>query len=69
MRHYDLPALESKIQKLTADVIDLEWKKRDLKDTITLWSAQLADLGQTITEYQNAIENKKQQLMRMDKTS
>jgi hypothetical protein len=34
--NYDLPALESKIQKLTGDVIDLEWRKRDLKDTIML---------------------------------
>jgi hypothetical protein len=63
----DLPNLESKIQKLTGDVIELEWKKRDLNNTITLWNAQLTDLGQTITQYQNAIESKKQQLMRMDK--
>jgi hypothetical protein len=64
---HDLPALENKFQKLTGDVIDLEWKKRDLRDTITLWNAQLSDLGQKITQYQNAIENKKQQLMRMEK--
>jgi prefoldin subunit 5 len=63
---HDLPTLENKIQNLTGDVIDLEWKKKDLKDTITLWNAQLSDLGQTITQYQNAIDNKKQQLMRMD---
>jgi hypothetical protein len=67
--NHDLPALESKVQKLTADVIDLGWKKRDLKDTMMLWNAQLADLGQTITQYQNAIENKKQQLAKMDKRS
>jgi hypothetical protein len=60
--NYDLPALEGKVQKLTADVIDLEWRKKDLKDTITLWNAQLADLGQ-------AIENKKQQLEKMEKRS
>jgi hypothetical protein len=41
--------------------------KKDLNNTITLWNAQLSDLGQTITQYQNAIESKKQQLMRMDK--
>jgi hypothetical protein len=64
---HDLPTLESKIQKLTGDVIELEWKKRDLNNTITFWNAQLRDLGQTITQYQNAIEIKKQQLMRMDK--
>ena len=64
---HDLPFLEDKIQKLTGDVIELEWKKRDLNNTITLWKAQLSDLGQNIIQYQNAIESKKQQLMRMDK--
>jgi prefoldin subunit 5 len=65
--NYDLPTLETKIQNLTGEVIELEWKKKDLNNTITLWNAQLRDLGQTITQYQNAIESKKQQLMRMDK--
>jgi hypothetical protein len=65
--NYDLPTLETKIQNLTGEVIELEWKKKDLNNTITLWNAQLCDLGQTITQYQNAIESKKQQLMRMDK--
>jgi prefoldin subunit 5 len=65
--NYDLPTLENKIQNLTGDVIELEWKKRDLNNTITLWNAQLRDLGQTITQYQKAIEIKKQQLMRTDK--
>ena len=64
---YDLPFLEDKIQKLTGDIIELEWKKKDLNNTTILWKAQLADLGQTIAQYQNAIESKKQQLMRMDK--
>jgi hypothetical protein len=43
----DLPTLETKIQNLTGEVIELEWKKRDLNNTITLWNAQLRDLGQT----------------------
>jgi chromosome segregation ATPase len=64
---HDLPVLENKIQNLTGEVIELEWKKKDLNNTITLWNAQLADLGQTIEQYQKAIEIKKQQLMRMDK--
>ncbi len=64
----DLPSLENKPQNLTGgDVIELEWKKKDLNNTIILWNAQIADLGQTIVQYQNAIESKKQQLMRMDK--
>ena len=64
---YDLPSLENKIQNLTGDVVELEWKKKDLNNTITLWNAQLRDLGQTIEQYQKAIEIKKQQLMRTDK--
>jgi hypothetical protein len=35
--------------------------------TLTLWNAQLSDLGQTIIQYQSAIDNKKLQLMKMDK--
>jgi hypothetical protein len=65
--NYDLPTVENKIQNLTGDVIELEWKKKDLNNTITLWNAQLRDLGQTIEQYQKAIEIKKQQLMRMNK--
>jgi hypothetical protein len=65
--NYDLPSLEIKIQNLTGDVIELEWKKKDLNNTIILWKAQLSDLGLIITQYQNAIESKKQQLMRMNK--
>jgi hypothetical protein len=49
---HDLPALENKIRKLTSDVIELEFQKRDLKNTIILQRAQLSDLGQAITEYQ-----------------
>jgi hypothetical protein len=63
----DLPTLENEIQNLTGDVIELEWKKKDLNNTVILWKAQLSDLGQTIVQYQNAIESKKQQLMRMNK--
>ena len=65
--NYDLPTLENKIQNLTGDVIELEWKNRDLNNTITLWNAQLRDLGLTMEQYQKAIEIKKQQLMRTEK--
>ena len=59
---HDLPSLESKIRKLTSDVIDLELRKKDLSNTIMLQRAQLSDLGQVITKYQDSIDNKKQQL-------
>jgi chromosome segregation ATPase len=55
---HDLPFLEDKIQKLTDDVIELEWKKKDLNNTITLWNAQLRDLGQTIEQYQKASKSR-----------
>lgn len=56
----DLPSLEDRIYKLTNYVMDLESKKRELEDTITLWKAQLSDLGR-------AIDIKNQQLKRMGK--
>lgn len=57
---HDLPSLEDRIYKLTNYVMDLESKKSVLKDTITLWNAQLSDLGR-------AIDFKNQQLKRMSK--
>ena len=57
---FDLPSLESKIRKLTSDVIELEYRKKDLNNTIKLQSAQLSDLGQVIVRYQEAIDNKKE---------
>jgi hypothetical protein len=56
---HDLPTLENKIRQLRSDIIDLEYKKKDAKDTLRLWSAQLLDLGQAITKYQNAIDSRK----------
>jgi hypothetical protein len=58
---HDLPTLENRIRKLRSDFIDLEFKKKESEDTLRLRSAQLLDLGQTITKYQNAIDSKKQQ--------
>jgi len=57
---HDLPLLENKIRKLTNDVIELEFRKKDLNDTITLQSAQLSDLGQAIINHQNAINRNKE---------
>jgi hypothetical protein len=58
---YDLPLLENKIRELRSDVIELELRKKDLKDTIKLQSAQLLDLGQAITKFQSANDSRKQQ--------
>jgi hypothetical protein len=56
---HDLPSLENKIRKLTSDVIELEFQKKDLNNIIGLQRAQLSDLGYTIVEFQNAIDSKK----------
>jgi hypothetical protein len=58
--NYDLPSLENKLRKLRSEIIELEFKKKDSEDTLRLQSAQLLDLGQTITRYQNPIDSKKQ---------
>lgn len=58
-KFHDLPSLENKLYRLANNVIDLEIKKKES-------NSQLFDLGQTITQYQNIIDNKKQQLMKMD---
>jgi hypothetical protein len=36
---HDLPELTNRIHRLTNDVIDLELKKRNLQDTVILWSS------------------------------
>lgn len=56
---HDLPLLEAKIRGLRSEIIDLEFRKRDLNNTIKLQSAQLFDLGQIIIRFQNAIERNK----------
>jgi hypothetical protein len=57
---HDLPSLENKLYALANNVIDLEIKKKEM-------NAQLFDLGQAITQYQNIIDSKKYQLMELDK--
>jgi hypothetical protein len=56
---HNLPSLENKIRKLTNDVIELEFRKKDMNNTIMLQLAQLSDLGQAITKYQNTIDSEK----------
>ena len=58
---HELPALENKMRKLTNDIIELEFRKKDLDNTIMLQRAQLFDLGQVITKSQSVIDNEKLQ--------
>ncbi len=53
---HDLPFLENNIRELRSEIVELEFRKKDLNNTIMLQEAQLSDLGQTITKYQNAID-------------
>jgi hypothetical protein len=63
---HDLPSLENKFHDLANIVLDLEIKKKELKNTIMQQNTQLFDLGQIINQYQNTIDSKKHQLMKMD---
>ena len=45
---HDLPALANKIQKLTSDVIELEFRKKICIIPSMLQRTQLSDLGQAI---------------------
>jgi hypothetical protein len=63
---HDLPSLENKFYDLANIVLDLEIKKKELKNTIMQQNTRLFDLGQVINQYQNTIDSKKNQLMKMD---
>jgi len=62
---HDLPSLGNKFRDLANIVLDLEIKKKGLKNTIMQQNTQLSDLGQIINQYQNTIDSKKYQLKKM----
>jgi hypothetical protein len=41
---FDLPCSESKIQRLTSNVIELEWKKKRSRDEIAILSSKVLEL-------------------------
>jgi hypothetical protein len=55
---HDLPLLENKIRGLRCEIIELEFRKKDLIYTLTLQNAQLLDLGQAIMNFHGAIDSK-----------
>jgi hypothetical protein len=55
----DLPSIENKFRDLANVVLDLEIRKKEL-------STQLIDFVQLINQHKNAIEIKKEQLLRMN---
>ena len=57
---FDIPSLESKIQRLTSDVIDLEWRKKQSKDEISILNSSISQLKKSLNRYKIEIEDKKQ---------
>ena len=55
----DLPSIENTFRSLANTILDLEIKKKEL-------SAQLIDLKHVMNQYQSTIDNKKEQLSRMN---
>jgi chromosome segregation ATPase len=47
----DLSSLENKIQKLTGDVTDLEWKKKQSQDIIEILNSSMSELRRTLNSY------------------
>jgi hypothetical protein len=52
---HDLPSLENKIQNLTGNVIDLEWKKKQSQDIIEILNSSILELRRTLNSYDMTI--------------
>jgi hypothetical protein len=63
---HDLPELTNKIQQLTSDVIDLEFKKKQSKDIMSVANTNITQLRDTSNWYQRNIELKRQILADLD---
>jgi hypothetical protein len=61
---YDLPSLENRIRRLSNDVIDMEWRKKELRDEVAKLNSQLE---QTQKRYQMEIELKKEIISNLDR--
>ena len=57
---YDLPSLENRVQRLTSDAMDLEWRKKQSKDEIAILSSSITQLRKSLNRYKIEIEDKKQ---------
>jgi hypothetical protein len=56
---YDLPTLENKIQTLASDAIDMEWRKKQLRDEVAKLSSSTQYLKKSVHWYEMEIEEKK----------
>jgi hypothetical protein len=57
---FDLPSMETKIHRLTSDVIDLERKKKQSRDEVAILSSGISQLKKSLNWYKMEIEQKKQ---------
>lgn len=57
---HDLPSLENKIQTLSNEVIDLQWKKKDCQNELATLGSVLSEQKKSSNTLQMAIEYKKQ---------
>jgi hypothetical protein len=64
---YDLPTLENKIQTLTSDAIDMEWRKKRLRDEVVKLSSCTQYLRKSLYWYEMEIKEKKEIISNLDR--
>jgi chromosome segregation ATPase len=64
---YDLPTLENMIQTLTSDAIDMEWRKKRLRDEVAKLSSTTQYLKKSVHCYEREIEEKKEIISNLDR--
>ena len=64
---YDLPTLENKIQTLANDAIDMEWRKKRLRDEVAKLDLSLQYLKQSLHWYEMEIKEKKEIITNLDR--
>jgi hypothetical protein len=64
---YDLPTLENKIQALTSDAIDIEWRKKRLGDEVVKLSSRTQYLRKSLHWYEMEIKEKKEIISNLDR--
>ena len=63
---FDLPSLENRIQRLTSDVIDMEWKKKQSRGEIAIVSSNISQLKKLQKRYHMEIEQKREIISNLD---
>jgi hypothetical protein len=64
---YDLPSLENRIQRLTSDAIDMEWRKKQSKDEIAIMSSSISQLKNSLNRNKIEIEEKKETISNLNR--